>query len=152
MRKSVLHPLLGGGRRKTDHKGWRRAEITRGGAQFGTATVGGGSSVLLLYWMGSGVQGRPEAPPGLSSSSSSMLHKTLPNFQSSPHELNDINKKKSKGQNRRNANPIATAFLANTVVASCATARLLKPNFVRDNIASWFKVGPDPFTRPKLNR
>jgi len=39
--KSVLHPLLAGGRRKTDHKGWRGAEITRGGARFGTAAVGG---------------------------------------------------------------------------------------------------------------
>jgi len=41
-RKSVLHPLLGGGTRKTDHKGWRGAEITRRGARFGTVAVGGG--------------------------------------------------------------------------------------------------------------
>jgi len=33
---------LAGGRRKTDHKGWRGAEITRRGARFGTAAVGGG--------------------------------------------------------------------------------------------------------------
>ena len=32
---------LGGGRRKTDHKGWRGAERTRRGVQFGTAAVGG---------------------------------------------------------------------------------------------------------------
>jgi len=41
-RKSVLHPLLGGGTRKTDHKDWRGAEITRRGARFGTVAVGGG--------------------------------------------------------------------------------------------------------------
>ena len=40
--KSVLNPLLAGGRRKTDHKGWRGAEITRGGARFNTAAVRGG--------------------------------------------------------------------------------------------------------------
>ena len=58
-RKSILHPLLGGGRCKTDHKGWRGAEITRRGARFGTASVGGGSRVLTLGG-GRCVQGRPE--------------------------------------------------------------------------------------------
>jgi len=46
--KSVLHPLLTGGRGKTDHEGWRRAQIAPGGARFGTAEAGGGLGVLTV--------------------------------------------------------------------------------------------------------
>ena len=67
----------------------RGAEITRGGAQFGTAAVGGSRELTL----GGArcVRERPEAPPRLSSSSSSLQQKTFNRLaQSAPHELNDI--------------------------------------------------------------
>jgi len=62
-RKSVLHFLLGGGRRKTDHKGWHGAEITRRGAQFGTAAVGEGLGCQL--WVGEGACGDVQRSPPL---------------------------------------------------------------------------------------
>ena len=61
--------------RQTDHEGWRRAQITPGGAQFGTAEVEGSLGVLTLGGAGC-VRGR-QAPLRLSSSSSSLMQKTF---------------------------------------------------------------------------
>jgi len=65
-RKRVLRTLLGGGRRKTDHKGWRGTEMTRRGALFGTAAVRGGLGYCL--WVGAGAcedvqRPQPASPP-----------------------------------------------------------------------------------------
>ena len=64
-------PGRGNFQRKTDHKGWRRAERTRGGAQFGTAAVAGGRGYYL--WVGACACGDVQSPHLLSSSSSSSM-------------------------------------------------------------------------------
>ena len=60
-------PLLGGGRRKTDHNGWRGTEITtHRGARFGTAAAGGGLWYSLWVRAGAGrfvQRPHPASPP-----------------------------------------------------------------------------------------